>query len=472
MNCQYCSLVFDSKSKLDRHLNRVKPCYIEQISDKSLACHLCNNVFANLSNLKRHIEICPIKRNPDMLIIQLDKHKEIINQKQEIITQKDELIKQLQQNIDANAGANMEDCMDVSGNENTINNTTNNTTNNNTNSNNTTNNNTTNNTTNNNNNNNISISLDNDGKIKPYPFRSETMKKVIEKVFEENEKDAKKLCIDIKYHAERGDMKNVLVSLLKYFHNNSKFKRGHNLYYCVETDQYMTYNPDPKVGFDGWYITKPFPILKTLSQELLKIRSFQEGYRMLEETDKKKKANMDKYLIDSRNLESDDIHIEYIKDIISKFDQIQKPKVINDKTIKTNIPRDTVIPQEMVDDEKIILFDDSDDDSADTNEQKRDGTRVKKGKIVSDNDDNPEDDDPKIVQKNKEKAEKDRLFEENRQKRKQQEKEREAKFEEIVKLGMEKIDIQAKFSKKLRKDPKTDIDVFLDELIKELRDKI
>ena len=76
--CPKCSRVFDSKPKLEIHLNRLISCVSDTIKSDPLSCILCGHSFTTTSNLRKHNSVCVVRKNPELAIKRLENSK-IVN---------------------------------------------------------------------------------------------------------------------------------------------------------------------------------------------------------------------------------------------------------------------------------------------------------------------------------------------------------------------------------------------------------
>lgn len=76
--CSKCSKVFDSKTKLEAHVNRVVSCISDIIKNDPNACILCGHVFSSISNLNRHNKSCIVRKNPVLAVKRLENSKIVV----------------------------------------------------------------------------------------------------------------------------------------------------------------------------------------------------------------------------------------------------------------------------------------------------------------------------------------------------------------------------------------------------------
>ena len=83
--CTKCCKLFSCQSNLDAHVNKKKPCFLEKVNENCINCDFCNNSFSTQSNLNRHIKRCIAKKNPELLLKQIENMKKLLQKKDDII---------------------------------------------------------------------------------------------------------------------------------------------------------------------------------------------------------------------------------------------------------------------------------------------------------------------------------------------------------------------------------------------------
>lgn len=324
--CEKCNKNFKCASNLEKHVNRQKPCIIEDKDDNQYhVCVFCNKIFTTDYNVQRHASRCMIQNN----IVELRKHyyniitekntvieqkDALLEQKDELLGQKDELIEQLKNN----GSSNSETLVDnkIADNRIGITGDYNSPTTNNDNS-------TTNNTTNNitNNNNNIHIHIND-----PYGFRSSDMIFMVRDLNRTDE-SFKNLQQTILKNAKNNDVPASIEAIMTYIHDNPDIKRGHNIRYCKEGKYKNSllvreYDENDKVN---WYVADLMPITKIVSdemQEISKIRNDENdklpSSKQIQLT-KKEQKNIEEHDGEIKGLHTDPASRNLIFKIVKKF---------------------------------------------------------------------------------------------------------------------------------------------------------
>jgi hypothetical protein len=90
--CEKCGFIFDSRTKLNSHMNRKNPCISNEVDSSSISCDYCHNKFATNFTLKRHSDRCAVRNNPKLLVKMVEelmdkrlKYKKQINDRDIII---------------------------------------------------------------------------------------------------------------------------------------------------------------------------------------------------------------------------------------------------------------------------------------------------------------------------------------------------------------------------------------------------
>lgn len=252
--CDKCGKTFITDANLKTHVNRIKPCISDEITDSNIKCKFCNNTFTKKYNLHKHYDRCAVRKNPDLLIKYIEKQDKIIEQKDEIIKQKDELIVQMKDtkpdiNIDGNEN-NIDQSIDNSTHTKNIDNST---------------------TINN-----FNITL----MEQPYALRSEDMQTLIENMNNDPDirnKFLRMRCV-IMDNAKDGDIEASIETLMTSVHDNNEFTHGQNLRYCnsgIHKGKLLIYDYDENnKGY--WYVADIEPVSEIISNEFKKFNDIHD----------------------------------------------------------------------------------------------------------------------------------------------------------------------------------------------------
>ena len=82
--CELCNTVFNRKTDLYRHTNKLRKCNI----GTDFKCEWCNKSFSNNSNLSRHINKCKVKCKQDELESKIQKEAQLTNDRVEELESK------------------------------------------------------------------------------------------------------------------------------------------------------------------------------------------------------------------------------------------------------------------------------------------------------------------------------------------------------------------------------------------------
>lgn len=419
--CTKCCKLFTCQFNLNAHVNKKTPCFSEEINTDGIKCDFCNNTFSTQSNLNRHIKSCIARKNPELLVKQIEKQKELLEQKNKLLEQKDVLIEQQASTIEQLKEAKPSIDVDNSSNtDNSVNKTI---------------------KTTNNIDNSITNNITNNITLveQPFALRSDDMIYLLQ--FHENNNKEEYLIMLKNIHKAKknGDLDGMLNSLFTFIHNNKHLKQGQNIRYCPNGEHkgILIYDYDEK-GIGYWRPSDIRPISYVLSQEFDHIHARQ---RKIDE--KNEEAGQVKIPISEKEenniavLESISIKIhedlENQETIIKFIKKLEMSKYVPDN-IRNNPQEDNIHPK---------------------NEELSPAAIAHKKYIKKLNKNKKVDEIPKseklIV--DKEQIERYRLHEESRQKRKAEEAEDERKEQEYKrKCEMDGIEYLSKVERSIMKE--------------------
>lgn len=240
--CPKCCKSFTSQYNVNIHLNKKVPCILEENKEDNIKCDFCNMGFSSNSNLNKHLLRCVVRKTPELLVKQIEKQKELLQQQNTIIEQKDIIIEDLQKNTKIHEVGKLQ-------NANTINDNSTNSTN-------------ITNITNIYNNTNVTL----------YAFRRADMIFALDRYKKDNKVDFVRFSHEIYDYIRKNDLKSIIRLTFRHLHDNSHFKRGHNIVYCNSGEhkgKFLTFNNSNE--FIGWYVTNIKVIVKVICKEISKI---------------------------------------------------------------------------------------------------------------------------------------------------------------------------------------------------------
>lgn len=315
--CTKCNKLFKCKWNLDMHLKRLKPCISDE-KYENISCPFCNNTYSNKYNLKNHVDSCTVKKNPELLVKQIEKLKSML-------IEKDKIIEKREKHIDEDDDSDL-----IKNTDNSINNST-----------------ITNNTDNSTTNITVNIAITNE---KTCAFRTSDMISIINDL-NDTDVEFQKLYRTMCWCAKENDIKTAMQSLISYLHDNPKNKYCQNLRYCKEgkyKGNLLIYDYDNESN-GRWQIIDICPVMQILSNEFQEMRRLRENQdidkpeHQREKISKKEEKNILKYDEESLRL---DMNINY-RNMIHKI--IQSFKI----SVNEKIPSD-------IDDNVIYELSDSD----------------------------------------------------------------------------------------------------------------
>lgn len=334
--CKNCNHSFNSQIKLKKHMDKRVSCVADANLLDPLKCIFCNKSFSTKYNLLRHDPTCLVRNNPELLIQQIEKHKEfmtnILAKKDEVIDVQNRLLSQQadaienlkelkpRSNIDINNKIEAGDNAQID----------------------------------------ASANIDNSIHIKelhvhltdlPVGFRTGDMNVFINKIKETPGEYFRNLRRVIMDSAKNGKIDKSIENLMIMLHDSSSFKEGHNIRYCKEgkyKGKLLIYDYDDNDN-GSWYVADIEPVSKIISNEFKKFNQLHASINndnetnkdtndtqdiITDPTNKKEKANVEKYHIDSERLEFNIEHRDTIFKIVKRF------KISSD-SVPSNISEDT-----------------------------------------------------------------------------------------------------------------------------------
>lgn len=296
-DCHKCGHSFNTKLKLDAHVNKRIPCVADDNSDDGFKCEFCKNTFSNKYNLNRHLETCVVRKSPDLLIKHmtsaLAQKDEVINQQNILLSKQSELIEQLK-----DTKQNVSNTIEIGDNsqvniDNSVTNITNN------------------------------ITLIE----QPFSFRERDMLYLLCRTKEDGntENEFWILAKNIRKHMKAGNLEEMINSLLTFIHNNNLLKQGQNIRYCPDgkyKGELLIYDYDDK-GIGYWRPSDLRPISQILSKEFEFIHK-QQNEQEQEITTIQEDKNIDVLEKESTSLHHDIENQECIVKFIKKFRMSRK----------------------------------------------------------------------------------------------------------------------------------------------------
>ncbi len=322
-------------------MHKKTPCVLEENNEDCIKCEFCNMGFSTKSSLNRHLDRCTVRKTPDLLLKHIEKQKELLEQKEKIIEDLQTNIKTQKINKQQNAK-----------------------------------------TINNDNSTNITNNITNiyNTNVRLYAFRRADMVFALDRYKKDNKIDFIRFSHEIYDYIRKNDLKSIIRITFRHLHDNSHFKRGHNIVYCDSGEhkgKFLTFNNSDE--FIGWYVTNIKVIVKVICREISKIIELKMS--MDDTNDARKHAKnfteQDHKMIGKFEQYKDDLlkhpkFQQYTIAIIKEHVSRKNPKPVHTDTIQSKIPFDNDLSHNASNDSKMkkkITFNDTSSESSDSSEE-------------------------------------------------------------------------------------------------------